>query len=382
RKIITSVLGRKLAVQISRILSKINAILKKNKNKIFFYAPEGKFLTDNSKALFNYLINKQYQLDYEIVCCIPQKKLSKIINVEGVNIVGFYKGILHYLASSYVFYSFGSMRIKASKAQKVINLTHGTPLKSLGSLEKKNKYGKELIDDFTYVVSTSAYYKKIISKVYQCSTNKVIIQGHPRNDYLFSETNVLDEYYSKSFNLLVLWMPTFRKLKGRYNDLGITNEDNETLLPLLEYYEDFKELNNFLISYNIFLAIKIHPGSNFEEMKYSNIKIYTNDDLDEKNIELYEFVKEFDTLLTDYSSIFFDYLLLDRPIGFTIDDYELYKNNRGFSVENPLDIMPGHHIKTIKELKMFLFDVLNGQDVYKNERLRINNLVNFYQDDN
>lgn len=380
RKIITSVWGRKIAIQVSKLLSQINEALPKRKNKILFYAPESVFLTDNSKALFNYLINKEYYEDYEIICCIPKKDSNKIINIEGVKIVGFYSGILHYLTSTYVFYSFGSMRIKASTSQKVVNLTHGTPLKSLGNLERQNKYGQEFIDDFTYVVATSSYYQNIMSNVYQCELDRIIVQGHARNDYLYQDTKELFEYNEENYNKLILWMPTFRKLEGRYNDLGDQNPESETLLPLLKKYSDLKELNEFLLKSKIFLAIKIHPGSSFKDMKYSNIKVYTNNDLYEMDLEPYEFVKNFDALLTDYSSIFFDYLLLDRPIGFTIDDFELYKKNRGFSVEDPLEIMPGHHIKSINELKKFFLDVVNEWDLYKDERSRVNDLVNLYQD--
>src|SRR5699024_7494884 len=244
RKIISSFLGRKIAIQASNILTKINKVIPKRTKKILFYSPESEFLTDNSKAIFNFLIENQYQKEYKIICCIPQKKSSKFIKLQNVKVVGFYSGILHFFTSGYVFYSFGSMRIKASKSQKVINLTHGTPLKSLGHLEVKRKYGQEAIDDFTYVISTSYYYKRIMSEVFQCNLEKVIIHGHARNDYLFSHKEVFivnDDYYKKK----ILWMPTFRKLKGRYNDLGTKVPDNETFLPLLEKHKDLEEMNAF-----------------------------------------------------------------------------------------------------------------------------------------
>ena len=48
-----------------------------------------------------------------------------------------------------------------------------------------------------------------------------------------------------------------------------------------------------------------------------------------------------DALITDYSSVYFDYLLLDKPIGFTVDDMELYIKDRGFIFNNPEEYMPG-----------------------------------------
>lgn len=382
RRIINSDTGRQFANLISKILSYVNIFLPKTKNKIVFYAPESDFLTDNSKALYNYLIEHDYNKTYKIICIIPQADKAKLNNVNNVQIVGIYKGLYHYLTSAYIFYSFGSMRIKASNKQKIVNLTHGTPLKSLGSFEVNKRYGEEDLDDFTYIISASDYYKPIIAKAFGCTDDKVIIQGHARNDYLFSSKRVFGDKMD-NFSKSILWMPTFRVLEGRYNDLGLTNEynHNQTGLPLLETYEDLSSVNEFLLTHNILLAIKIHPGASFNDINYSNIKLYTNSDLDEANIELYEFVKEFDALLTDYSSIYFDYLLLNRPIGFTIDDFHLYEKNRGFSVESPLELMPGHHIKTITDLEEYLLDVLSNNDLYKENRNRINKLVNNYKDD-
>lgn len=381
RKIITSSLGRRIAILVSGLLSKMNKIVPKNKSKILFYAPESDFLTDNSKALYNYLIENNYNKSYKIICCVTNTNKSKIFDIKNVKIVGLYSGIFHYLTSQYVFYSFGSMRIKASKNQKIVNLTHGTPLKSLGSFEVSKRYGNEVLNDFTYIIATSEYYKRIICKAFQCPSEKVVIQGHSRNDYLLSSKRI-SNLEKCEFKKKILWMPTYRVNKGRYNDLGENSIVSETGLPLLEQYKDLDEINKLLLKNNILLAIKIHPGSEFENVKYSNINLYTNSDLEEKNIELYEFVKEFDALLTDYSSIFFDYLLLDRPIGFTVDDFELYSKNRGFSVKNPLNHMPGHHIKSIEELKIYFEDVISDNDLYKAERSKVNELVNYYQDNN
>lgn len=383
RNVISSTIGRRVTIFGCHLLSIINEHIYKNK-RILFYAPENKFLTDNSKALYDYLIENKYNESYQIICCIPKTKLTKDerIVTDNVKIVGIVTGIIYYLTTKYVFYSFGSMRIKAGKNQLVFNLGHGTPLKSLGSFQVKKKYGQEDTNDFTFALATSEYFRNIISTIHQCSINKIIIQGHARNDYLFNKADSFQKLKidKNKYNKTILWMPTFRVLKNRYNDLGDDATQNETLLPLLSSYDDLNMMNNFLSNNNIFLAIKIHPGANFEDFQYSNIKLYTNDVLNKSEVELYEFVKEFDSLLTDYSSIFFDYLLLDKPIGFTIDDFELYKKNRGFSVEDPLSLMPGHHIKSINELKQYLLDILNENDSYKDKRVKVNNIVNHYKD--
>lgn len=370
-------------IYVTNILSLINKILYKKKFRILFYAPEGKKMTDNSKALYNYMIKHNYQNKYEVICCIPQSNFNGKVDYN-IKVVGLLKGIYFYLTTKYIFYSFGGMRIKASHKQIIVNLGHGTPLKSLGKKELNRKYKNEKTNDFTYALATSEYFKEIIASIHGCELEQIIIQGHPRNDYLYSDKDSFKQLSidRKKYNKIVLWMPTFRILKNRYNDLGKEYIEGETLLPLLENYEDLEKVNNFLHTNKILLAIKVHPGAEFTDIKYSNIKLYTNKILDKNNIKLYEFIKDFDALLTDYSSIAFDYLLLNRPIGYTIDDYDLYKKNRGFSVENPLSLMPGHHIKNIIELKSFFMDLLNEEDKYRTERIRVNDKVNYNKDGN
>ncbi len=93
----------------------------------------------------------------------------------------------------------------------------------------------------------------------------------------------------------------------------------------------------------------------------------------------YNFVGETDILITDYSSIYFDFLLTQKPIGFVIDDIDDYSDKRGFVVDNPLDYMPGEKIKDVEELKAFLDSILAGKDDWKEKRKEINDLVNFDQ---
>lgn len=87
-----------------------------------------------------------------------------------------------------------------------------------------------------------------------------------------------------------------------------------------------------------------------------------------------------DVLITDYSSVYFDYQLLDRPIGFAIDDVEEYRRNRGFVFDNILDYMPGEKIYSFDELKTFFDHLHKGQDDYSEKRKKVNDLVNHWQD--
>ena len=90
--------------------------------------------------------------------------------------------------------------------------------------------------------------------------------------------------------------------------------------------------------------------------------------MDDKNIQLYEILPVFDALITDYSSVAIDYLLIDKPIGFTLDDFEEYRKSRGFVFNDPREYMPGEHIYVLDDLIKFISNVANGKDEYKDKR--------------
>jgi CDP-glycerol glycerophosphotransferase (TagB/SpsB family) len=170
-------------------------------------------------------------------------------------------------------------------------------------------------------------------------------------------------------------MPTWRGLIS-----SGTNRESTTDFPIIDIL-NIDKLNDYLQNNNNLLIIKPHPIQISLDI-FDNIKIITDFDLNSRDIFLYELFNEVDALLTDYSSVYFDFLLTQKPIGFTIDDFDSYEDKRGFVVNNPLEIMPGSKIRTFMELITFLKDLNNECDNYSEERKNINNLVNKYHDKN
>lgn len=145
-----------------------------------------------------------------------------------------------------------------------------------------------------------------------------------------------------------------------------------------------RQLDKYLKESDMHLIIKLHPAQDYEgsePVEYENIKIWTHQELNHQNIELYRLLGSSDALITDYSSVYFDYLLLNKPIAFTVNDLEMYTNERGFVFDKPEDYMPGSKIKSIEQFYEFLDKVSNNIDEYKLERHSINELVNYYKDD-
>ena len=87
-----------------------------------------------------------------------------------------------------------------------------------------------------------------------------------------------------------------------------------------------------------------------------------------------------DLLITDYSSIYYDYLLADKPIAVTWDDLEDYRRDPGFAVD--LDVFMKGAVKAynVEELITFIQDVASGRDTLKAERCEIRDIVNYSTD--
>lgn len=135
---------------------------------------------------------------------------------------------------------------------------------------------------------------------------------------------------------------------------------------------------------NIILLLKLHPAEEhvvINNLKNSeNIKIITNYMLYEKQIDLYEILNGCDILITDYSSIYFDYLLLDRPIIFVPVDLSEYKENRGFLLEPYDDWTPGPKCLSQVELENEIISCLSDATYYQDKRKDILNKVHEYKD--
>ena len=110
---------------------------------------------------------------------------------------------------------------------------------------------------------------------------------------------------------------------------------------------------------------KARTLSTVEEDYLNAIKI-----LEKKQIKLYELIGISDGLLSDYSSVAVDYLLLDRPLGYVLADYNIYKEKRGFVFKDPLEYMPGEKIYNACDIRKFMKHLTDGTDSYRQERAK------------
>lgn len=348
-------------------LTIINRLVKKDNRLIFFYSNLG--FRDNVKAFYDYLIESGYNKRFKIVVSINDYEQYEKNAPDNVIFINNKKGIGVFLRAKYAFYCFGKYPIKPSKKQTVVNLWHGTPLKKLGNLEK----GCENIDYnyFTKVLTSSEMYKPVMAKIFGCSEDHVEVLGNPRNDEMFRPDRIKDAVIKRGCNKMILWLPTYRE----YDDAFVISVLKE---------DDLNRLNQFLKEINCRMIIKPHPMQKVDtkKMKFSYIDFISQEELNSQGMSVYTLLRNADGLITDYSSVYFDYLLLDRPIAFAIEDMEQYGDKRGFIFENPKEYMPGMEIKNCIDVEKFVSDIMNNQDAYKEQRSKVNDIMNYYKDGN
>ncbi|RLC52457.1 MAG: hypothetical protein DRH79_04890 [Candidatus Cloacimonadota bacterium] len=106
---------------------------------------------------------------------------------------------------------------------------------------------------------------------------------------------------------------------------------------------------------------------------FDNIKILLN-------VDIYDSICDYDILITDFSSIYFDFLLTGKPIIFTVFDKDEYlKNERELYYEYN-EITPGPKTKNWEETIKSAVSILAGNDEYKQQREKIKNRFFKYND--
>lgn len=366
------------------ILGFINIIIPKRKRQIFF--SDISVVRDNQYVLLHHLIEHGYSDKYKIFfysesdCFLPIE-LSSHITVLKSKIAG----LFYRLSSKYVFFAFGSnfMSCPSPKRQVTIDLWHGFGLKKIEYEVAGSKHIIPLEKTFTNVIVPSTFYIEMIKKSLHCSDEQIIVTGSPKNDGLYSKKDCLSliGIDRAMYKKIVFYLPTYRNsarlgFSGYSSDLPLISEDS------IDY------LNACLASMRLLLIVKLHHTAQRDISirvtmhQASNVKFLTNDDFNSKLNHFYEAMGKADAIVTDYSSVYQDFLLLNKPIGFVIDDFEEYERLRGFNFEDPLSIMPGTKIRTIDDLITFLKDLSDGKDEFISERERINCLLNDYRGKN
>lgn len=364
----------------SNILKLIIKYTKIDENYILFASSPD--FSDNSKILYDYYRNSKEYKNHKFIWLISKNdnyKKYKEKNTKFIKENSYYhrgktlKATYYISKCKLIFFTHSSPleSMKKKENQIVINLWHGCGYKNT-----QNK-GKTYIEryPFDYALVPGNIFIKTKSIFWGCSKEQIINIGYPRYDLFYKKNKITEKFVEKikNQNKLIMWMPTFRKTGNNY--YPEENIPNEYELPLLKSNQDLLNLDYLCKELGITLIIKRHPMQleyKCEKLDLSNILFIDDKYLKNNKIELYSLLKYTDGLITDYSSIAIDYILIDKPIGFTLDDFDFYKETRGFVFKDPKKYMPGQHIYDYSNIKKFIMNIGNNVDEYKEKR---NNII-------
>ena len=331
---------------------------------LWLFGPMNNAFLDNAKYLFLHVLHNHPEIKAYMVSDKPE--LIQFFKEQNLPVLykwslkGFYYGLKakFYVISAYV----DDINFWTSGGAIVFNLWHGIPLKKIefdittGPLAKRYQRKPLFLRVFkpyfyrrpNFVLSTSAEINRIFASAFRIREEKCPALGYPRTDIFFQEEAQILQHIERyepsmlqklvqmvhSFDHVLLYMPTWRDDRSHF---------------LQKALPDLPKLNEILTEQNALLLIKLHPNDaslkTFTDL--SHVKTLT------AKLDLYPFLPFTSALITDYSSIYFDYLLLKKPIIFYPFDLQEYVRLRELYFEYEEAVSPPI-VKTFDQLLKLL----------------------------
>ena len=365
---------------------KLFCILPINEKRILFESDGD--LCDNAFALYEYIHAHAGKECFDIVWFVYDVEAAKKRMPPETHFIckDLKKTIIkkaYFMATCrwYIYDHINFLDKRKRKGQIVVYLSHGCGFKAVNPQ-------KGYVSNIDRCYVTGKMYIPLLAKSQACSTDVVKDLGYPRLDYFFKpiseKQEVIARYFGlKNYRKVLLWMPTFRK--SIREDLSETYFDSLTGLPLLEQEGQLREFDRFLQENNCLCLLKIHHLQaelpTFKK-RFSNLLILDDEMIAEQGLQLYQVICLTDVLITDYSSVSNDYLLLNKPIIYTLDDYEKYKASRGFKIDDPIKYYVGHHAYNQTDLHADIAEILKKGDVYREDRKKTISEMHTFTDGN
>ncbi|MCK4852491.1 MAG: CDP-glycerol glycerophosphotransferase family protein, partial [Candidatus Omnitrophica bacterium] len=223
------------------------------------------------------------------------------------------------------------------------------------------------------VSATSLRVKNTVSGALRVPDSNVVITGYPRNDVFFAQKREKTPLEAglllrdRKDRRLGIYMPTHRR-EGRLDVLSL-------------FFGEMDSINSRLREQRVILLVKVHYY-HLEEMQknpseYSNIYFIQDKDVEQ---DIYSLLPAVDFLVTDYSSVYFDYLLLDRPIIFAPFDMEEYLRDDRELYYGYNDVTPGPKAGNWDEVLKYIGESLSFPERYARERDRVREMFHTYCD--
>ena len=352
---------------------------------------DGMDFDDNAKALFEYMLGEGYDNKWHLVWLVKDatKYAGKYSNHPNVEFIPYHwagsanelerdKYYHALFLSKFLFFTdaYGFAR-NCRPDQIRVQLWHGCGFKTRINFSRCEKR-------YEYNIVISKVYQEIHERIYGLRRDQVLITGYPKEDWLFTPCIDWRERFGIPYACKYLfWMPTFRKASEALSELNEAGFTGETGLPILHTVKELMTLNQMLRERDTVLLLKLHPFQKRAEIKVpalSNIYVIENADLIREGLNINQILGNADALISDYSSTAVDYLILNRPMAFTLEDLETYEDSRGFVFENVREWFPGMEIWNKEDFLEFVMQIAEGRDPYEAKRNRIRNKMHDFSD--
>ena len=367
----------------------VTFLLPKNQNLWVFGAWQGWEYTDNSKYLFEYVCKNHPEL--RAVWLTRDKTTRDLVTERGfeAHLIGSARGFLLRMGSSILVLSYDLSDVGSSFRRpanaKIVSLWHGTPLKKIEfdvpimSVDENPLFCRfkllplnKKTSAYDLLIAASEKAKETLASAFRAPPETVAVTGYPRTDAFFDLTRettsvmtVLNDAKKKRFSIGI-YMPTHR-LEGQ-----------NSIRSLLK---DLRAIESQLADMHVLLLVKVH-FFHLQELdsltdRLNNVMFVQKRDI---NQDIYTILPETDFLITDYSSVYFDYLLLNKPIIFAPFDIEHYIETDRALYYNYDDVTPGPKARNWREVVECIEDILTKSDAYEDERRRVSRMFNAYDD--
>ncbi len=266
-----------------------------------------------------------------------------------------------FLTAEAVFHTHGLFTSPDPGRRKVhVNLWHGDGPKRVGDA------GAARAGSASYVVAGTRLWGREKARYFGLPESRLLVTGNPRIDQL--DRPVSDEVMARlgldTTRPLVLWMPTFRTATVDGRSLWT---DSPLLLGETLAADAVEDLAARVEATGAQFVVKPHPldADAFDRL---GIHVLRSADLAAAGCGLYSLLGRCSALVTDYSSVWTDFLVTDRPVLLFCPDLERYEAGRAFTVDHLQDVAPGPVVRSFDEVVEFLACVAEGRDLTVDRR--------------
>lgn len=359
-------------------------------NLVLFGARNGDWYMDNSQHLFEWVLANMPQVDS--VWITRSKAVYRQLRREGrpVARADSPSGKYLLLRASAAVISNRLADVAISEQMipnrvKFISLGHGQGVKGKRAAIRNEtirlKWERHLerpAQLTRYAIATSPLISRLTAESHLLPEERVVVTGYPRNDHLLDPSDAARSSWAAFLNGadpegVLLYAPTWRQ--GR---------EPTRFFPFDDF--DRGELVRMLCRHRFLLLLRPHvmdlleyPSlrESLEDLASGSdaIRLFTQHEYPDVN----QFLPFVDALITDYSSIYHDFLLLDRHLIFVPYDLANFKEHNGF-VYDYHENLPGPAVRTFAEFRESVKEVAAGQDPFREKRKALRDKVHTYHD--